>query len=105
MQLLARSYEFSIQQTWPRSLDLRAGKQVHLHVIAAVAQAQLSLRDWQLMHARGLSSAAVLQLLSLDLGVNSLTGILPSSWANMTQASTLITVYIPAFTLVRQSTP
>lgn len=48
------------------------------------------------MNAQILSYAAVLQLLSLDIGVNSITGALPSSWANMTQASTVTTVYMPA---------
>ena len=30
----------------------------------------------------------MLQLLYLDVGVNNITGTLPNSWSNMTQAST-----------------
>ena len=42
------------------------------------------VHHWQLV----LSYVAVLQLLYLDVGTNNITGTLPTSWSNMTQAST-----------------
>lgn len=37
-------------------------------------------------------SCAVLQLLYLDVSVNNITGTLPSSWGNLTQASAVTTI-------------
>lgn len=48
-------------------------------------QPQLSIHLWQ-MHT--LSCVAGLQLLYLDLGMNSITGTLPNSWSTMAQART-----------------
>ena len=41
------------------------------------------------------SCAAVLQIIELEVGLNNITGTLPSSWNNLTQASTEpLSVYV-----------
>ena len=70
------------------SLEGKRPGRAQVNIYAYAIEHQVDLRPWQ-PNPQSLSCVDVLQLLFLDVGVNNITGTLPRSWSNLTQASTI----------------
>lgn len=75
------------------SLEGQTPGRVQAYMYAHAVEPQVGLCLWQ-PNAHTLSCMAVLQLLYLDVGLNNISGTLPGSWSNLTQASSIAIAFM-----------